>query len=71
MKRPVWYRGYDKRPPFFEGWYFKPVRRQRRAGAFMVKVIVIDSSLGGPPTTTRSGFSKNGTSPAGREKRYV
>jgi hypothetical protein len=25
MENPAWYHGHDKRPPFFEGWYFKLV----------------------------------------------
>lgn len=27
---PAWYHGHDKRPPFFEGWYFKLIDASRR-----------------------------------------
>jgi hypothetical protein len=34
MLHPAWYQGYNKRPPYFEGWYFKlvdPSQRHRLA----------------------------------------
>ncbi|GAB5490097.1 MAG: tocopherol cyclase family protein [Phototrophicaceae bacterium] len=30
VMNPVWYHGHDKKPPFFEGWYFKCVTADER-----------------------------------------